>query len=322
MRLPECAASGVEPHNTAHRRKGVSTEARRTGRNKATPRVGGREAPLLPNPSLHSARAKGFATFPRISLEGVALAQTPSSLPRDRTDRRMARLSLLALVFLAVVSLAHAVGAVRVGPSSSPSANERRFLAEGFKPVGDRFHVKRLDLDEDDHPCLPPCDGPFFRWAGYFKLDRTYDAHMFFFFFESRKYPDTQGAPANNTDPLVVWMTGGPGCSSEIAAFYENGPYHINGDLTLADNPYGWDATHNMIFVDQPIGTGFSWSDHKEDVVYDERTVVQDMWSFLGLFMGWKPQFNDNPLFITGESYAGHYVPAVTRGIYDWSKEE
>ena len=43
--------------------------------------------------------------------------------------------------------------------------------------------------------------------------------------------------------------------------FYENGPFHITPNLTLEDNPYGWDVGHNMIYVDQPINTGFSYSD-------------------------------------------------------------
>lgn len=46
-------------------------------------------------------------------------------------------------------------------------------------------------------------------------------------------------------------MTGGPGCSSELAVFYENGPYHIKEDLTLVPNPYGWDAAGSIIYVDQ-----------------------------------------------------------------------
>lgn len=118
------------------------------------------------------------------------------------------------------------------------------------------------------------------RKAGYFKLDRSKDAHMFYFFFESRT-----DQLNNNTDPLVVWMTGGPGCSSELAVFYENGPYRINDDLSLKDNIYGWDASHNMIFVDQPIGTGFSYSKNKKDEVTDEKTVASDMIDFLTEFM-------------------------------------
>ena len=237
----------------------------------------------------------------------------------------MARLSL-ALVALAVLSLAHAGASVRVGPAGS-YADEKTILAGGYKPIDDRFHVKVLDsVDGDDVTCItPPCDKPL-RIAGYFKLDRTYDAHMFFYFFESRK-PDTAcDACASSRecpckDPVIVWMTGGPGCSSELAVFYENGPYRINDDLSVTLNPFGWDAMHNTIFVDQPINTGFSFSQNAKDEVFDEKTVAADMVDFLSEFYAKYDKYANNPLFITGESYAGHYVPAVTRGIYDANKE-
>jgi len=55
---------------------------------------------------------------------------------------------------------------------------------------------------------------------------------MFYFFFESRK---------NKKDPVVIWLTGGPGCSSELAVFYENGPFKIANNLSLVWNEFGWD---------------------------------------------------------------------------------
>ena len=55
---------------------------------------------------------------------------------------------------------------------------------------------------------------------------------MFYWLFKSRSSPDT--------DPLVIWLTGGPGCASEVALFYENGPYTINDDLSLNPNQQAW----------------------------------------------------------------------------------
>ena len=104
------------------------------------------------------------------------------------------------------------------------------------------------------------------RYAGYFKLNRTYDAHMFFFYFEARENPENA--------PVVLWMTGGPGCSSELAVFYENGPWKIREDLSVEETKYGWDSSAHMIYVDQPINTGFSWSEDDRDRCYDEGMVV------------------------------------------------
>ena len=73
--------------------------------------------------------------------------------------------------------------------------------------------------------------------------------NLFYWFFESR------GDPA--TDPLILWMTGGPGCSGMLALMVENGPYKVTSDGELSLNPYSWNEKANILFIDQPVGTGF-----------------------------------------------------------------
>jgi len=149
--------------------------------------------------------------------------------------------------------------------------------------------------------------------AGYFRIEHTHAAKMFYFFFESR------GSKAD--DPVVLWMTGGPGCSSELAVFYENGPFKITDNLTLAWNEYGWDKASNLIFVDQPTGTGFSYSTDVRDLRHDEKGVSNDMYDFLQAFFKEHPEYAKNDFFITGESYAGHYIPAVTSRVHQGNKD-
>ncbi|KAK9848936.1 hypothetical protein WJX84_006787 [Apatococcus fuscideae] len=145
--------------------------------------------------------------------------------------------------------------------------------------------------------------------AGYYKLDHTHEASMFYLYVKARaSQPEKQ--------PLVLWMTGGPGCSSELAFFYENGPYHITENLGLELSEYGWDVNNNMIYVDQPINTGFSYSEDARDTIYNEHGVAADMLDFMHAFFAAHPELIDNPLYITGESYAGHYVPAVSYAIF------
>lgn len=150
------------------------------------------------------------------------------------------------------------------------------------------------------------------RFSGYFRLNRTYSAEMFFFMFERRA--DAASAP------VVIWMTGGPGCSSELAVFYENGPWSLRrdsgGDIVLDETKYGWDEAATMIFVDQPVNTGFSFSDNEEDRCYDEECVARDMEDFVLALMEERPELQNRPFFVTGESYAGHYVPAVAYQIF------
>jgi len=65
---------------------------------------------------------------------------------------------------------------------------------------------------------------------------------MFYWLFPSRS--------DKTKDPLVIWLTGGPGCSSELAVFVENGPFQINDDLTLKKNPNSWNNQANLLYID------------------------------------------------------------------------
>ncbi|XP_020215288.1 serine carboxypeptidase-like [Cajanus cajan] len=149
--------------------------------------------------------------------------------------------------------------------------------------------------------------------AGYYSLPHSKAARMFYFFFESRKSKD---------DPVVIWLTGGPGCGSELALFYENGPFHIANNLSLTWNPYGWDQASNILFVDQPTGTGFSYSSSTSDFRHDETGVSNDLYDFLQEFFKAHPEFVKNDFYITGESYAGHYIPALASRVNQGNKKK
>ncbi|CAH9094539.1 unnamed protein product [Cuscuta europaea] len=98
-----------------------------------------------------------------------------------------------------------------------------------------RLIEKQLKLDylgESGFPLSDERVNPG-HYAGYFKLNNTINASMFYFFFESREN--------KKSDPVVIWLTGGPGCGSEIALFYENGPFQIQNNMSLTWNAYGWD---------------------------------------------------------------------------------
>eukprot|EP01025_Chloroclados_australasicus_P047754 TRINITY_DN5387_c0_g1_i1.p1 TRINITY_DN5387_c0_g1~~TRINITY_DN5387_c0_g1_i1.p1 ORF type:complete len:512 (+),score=47.01 TRINITY_DN5387_c0_g1_i1:55-1536(+) len=149
---------------------------------------------------------------------------------------------------------------------------------------------------------------PPHSYAGYFKLNRTYDAQMFYILIESQNDPDN--------DPLVVWLQGGPGCSSEFGIFYENGPYYLAENGSLARRPISWDLGHTMLYVDQPIFVGFSYSDDPKDRIYNETQVGQDMYEFMQEFLKAHPKYIDVDFFVSGESYGGHYIPAVAYRIF------
>ena len=116
----------------------------------------------------------------------------------------------------------------------------------------------------------------------------------------------------------MLWMTGGPGCSSEVALFGENGPCKVSTDGTSTTiNPYSWNKNATMIYIDQPTGTGFSYGTGFD---HDEVGVAADMYDFLQQFFKAHPQYQKNDFYVFGESYAGHYVPAVTHQVWKNNK--
>jgi len=153
-----------------------------------------------------------------------------------------------------------------------------------------------------------------FQWPeenyhGYVEINDKKEDQMFYWWFPSRS--------SRKNDPLVLWMTGGPGCSSELALFVENGPWKINKETLEAEtNPYSWNSHANLVYIDQPIGTGFSRADPK-DYVKTEKEVANQVYQFLEEFYKRYPEFQGRDFYIFGESYAGHYVPNVANYVFN-----
>ncbi|GAB2250559.1 hypothetical protein Droror1_Dr00016809 [Drosera rotundifolia] len=182
----------------------------------------------------------------------------------------------------------------------------------GPRLVEKRFKFPNADYSLSSSTDSTPTTGDLGHHAGYFSLKNTYGARMFYFFFESR----------NNSKqaPVVIWLSGGPGCSSSIALFYENGPFKVNDQLNLVWNTYGWDQASNILFVDQPVGTGFSYTNDSRDFRHDENGISNDLYSFMQAFFAAHPDYAKNDFYITGESYAGHYVPAFASRINEGNR--
>jgi serine carboxypeptidase-like clade IV len=125
---------------------------------------------------------------------------------------------------------------------------------------------------------------------------------------------ESRNAPA--TDPVILWLTGGPGCSSILALLSENGPYRMKPNSTdLIINPYSWNEKANVLYVDQPVGTGFSYSNTSKDYAHNEKKIAEDMYNFLKEFLQAFPKYANLKFAVTGESYAGHYIPALSARI-------
>ncbi|KAB1200244.1 Serine carboxypeptidase-like 18 [Morella rubra] len=151
---------------------------------------------------------------------------------------------------------------------------------------------------------------PFLLETGYVAVGDTDDLQLFYYFIESQRNPVK--------DPLVLWLTGGPGCSALSGLMYEIGPLTFdyaafNGSLpTLTLNPYAWTEVANVIFLDSPVGTGFSYAESLEGYYSSDTKSPYAVYLFLRKWLLDHPKYSKNPLYIAGDSYSGVIVPQVT----------
>mmetsp|Transcript_82861 Transcript_82861/g.101552 ORF Transcript_82861/g.101552 Transcript_82861/m.101552 type:complete len:446 (+) Transcript_82861:47-1384(+) len=159
----------------------------------------------------------------------------------------------------------------------------------------------------NDLPGYPSNAPKLTMYSGYIQVNESVNGSLFYWFIESLSH-------SINT-PLLVWLNGGPGASSLYGLFAENGPFRINSDgKTLSYNNYTWITHYHMLFVDQPIDTGFSFC-NQGGWVNNEDLLGQNFVTFLHGFYQCHSNFKSNPLYITGESYAGKYIPFIGKHI-------
>uniref|UniRef100_M4CYN6 Carboxypeptidase n=1 Tax=Brassica campestris TaxID=3711 RepID=M4CYN6_BRACM len=164
-------------------------------------------------------------------------------------------------------------------------------------------------------PGQPPVN--FRHYSGYVNLGpRQKQKSLFYWFFEAQQNTARR--------PLVLWLNGGPGCSAiATGAAQELGPFLVHtkgGNLTF--NEFSWNKEANILFLEAPVGVGFSYSNNSTDLQnLGDQVTAEDSLVFLINWFKKFPEFRSNEFYITGESYAGHYVPQLAEVIHDRNKK-
>ncbi|KAK7574410.1 hypothetical protein V9T40_011601 [Parthenolecanium corni] len=148
--------------------------------------------------------------------------------------------------------------------------------------------------------------------SGYFTVNETYNSNLFFWFF--RKTSDDW-----KEAPLLLWLQGGPGCSSLIGLFEENGPFRLVKNV-LKRRKFSWTNDYNVIYIDQPVGSGYSFTNSSKGRIHNQEQVADHLYEALTQFFLLYPELKDNPFYVSGESYAGKYVPAIAYKIHTLKK--
>ncbi|XP_061355470.1 serine carboxypeptidase-like 42 isoform X3 [Gastrolobium bilobum] len=151
----------------------------------------------------------------------------------------------------------------------------------------------------------------FVQYAGYVDVDVKHGRSLFYYFVEAEQDPHNK--------PLTLWLNGGPGCSSMGGgAFTELGPFYPKGDgRGLRINSKSWNKASNILFVESPAGVGWSYSNTTSDYNSGDASTANDMYLFMLKWYEKFPSYRSRELFLTGESYAGHYIPQLTNALLD-----
>ncbi|KAL8945924.1 MAG: hypothetical protein Q9222_007607, partial [Ikaeria aurantiellina] len=155
---------------------------------------------------------------------------------------------------------------------------------------------------------LPP------SWAGQIPIPGVSNDELFFWLF--------QGESSRASQNLIIWLNGGPGCSSLTGLAYENGPLHFKkGRAAPVPNPNSWTRLSSVLYIDQPVGTGFSSG---IETPLTNANVTTDFLLWLKTFYAQFPSFKNKNTYIMGESYAGIYVsdPIFTLSSFSEGRAE
>ena len=144
----------------------------------------------------------------------------------------------------------------------------------------------------------------FQLYSGYLPIGTTTKS-LHYIFVQSQSKP--------TTDPVIVWFNGGPGCSSVLGFAQEHGPFVMeDGTTTFVENDYSWNKEANMLYIESPAGVGYSMCEGNDCRFNDDTSADDNLAAILYFFNTKFPEYQSNDLYISGESYAGIYVPYVS----------
>ena len=173
-----------------------------------------------------------------------------------------------------------------------------------FVSFAQSVFIKDLVTDLSIFPDTPNFD----IYSGYLSIPNSFGKALHYVFVESQNDP--------KTDPLLLWLNGGPGCSSMDGFVYEHGPYVFTDEgVELQRNIYSWNTNASVIYLETPAGVGFSiLGAGANNYTTDQITAHDNLQAVLQWFKKF-PEYKNHDFYLSGESYAGIYIPTLAYQI-------
>ncbi|KAK5641179.1 hypothetical protein RI129_009726 [Pyrocoelia pectoralis] len=143
-------------------------------------------------------------------------------------------------------------------------------------------------------------------YSGYFKVSEPKNSHLFFWFFKSQRN--------FTSDPVILCLQGGPGLSSLLTLYLENGPLKLTENGDVEARAESWTEFASVLYIDSPVRTGYSFGNEYSATI---DVITQDLHEATKQFLRLFPELANNELYLWGESYGGRYVPALGKAIQE-----
>ncbi|CAH8516892.1 unnamed protein product [Dicrocoelium dendriticum] len=172
----------------------------------------------------------------------------------------------------------------------------------------DGAYLKPFDSSEDDRINFLPGlsrQPAFGQFSGYL-TGSSDNFQLHYWFIEASENSDRA--------PLILWLNGGPGCSSMEGLLDECGPFKLVDAKHLEENLWSWNKFANILYLESPVGVGFSYSKDGNVTSDDDMTSLNTYHALLN-FLEKFPAYKKRDFYITGESYGGVYIPSLATRI-------
>ncbi|CAG7725525.1 unnamed protein product, partial [Allacma fusca] len=140
-------------------------------------------------------------------------------------------------------------------------------------------------------------------YSGFFTIDESTNSNLFFWFFPAQENPDKA--------PVILWVNDIPGFSSLEGIFLETGPFELDENNAVKDRNITWTKTHSMLYIDAPVGTGFSFANNDNAFASNSDEEAIEIYEALKQFFTLFSEFQPRDLYLAGETYAATLIPYI-----------
>ncbi|KAL8808084.1 MAG: hypothetical protein Q9182_000362 [Xanthomendoza sp. 2 TL-2023] len=196
---------------------------------------------------------------------------------------------------------------------SKPTTASPKLLPSTLSPNVTRFVVRSLPNVTFR---VPP------SWAGQIPIPGISDDQLFFWLFQAENHNASQNLISKASfqegwktmpNDYLVWLNGGPGCSSLTGLTFENGPLQFHQQTAVpSPNPHSWTKLANVLYIDQPVGTGYSSGNRAAS---NNTETISQFFHWLKAFYDHFPALKTKNTYVMGESYAGIYIPYFAKAL-------